>query len=199
MLWLLEIIFDCLKGLLVLIPLWCIILKLTGRKILNLHNGLVFLYASLLLAVFSVTGLPDIQYIRLNFTWNIVPFVDLFHSPIQYFLNMILFLPFGFLLPLLWEQYSNIKNILGFGFFLTFFIETAQVFTFRTTDIDDLISNVLGILLGFFIIKKLHKKIKLPSPPENERVQTPGWEAYWIAAFAFLIWFFILPFLPVFS
>ena len=34
---------------------------------------------------------------------------------------------------------------------MTSFIEAAQIFTGRTTDVDDIITNIAGTLIGYFI------------------------------------------------
>lgn len=66
--------------------------------------------------------------------------------------NIFAFSPLGFLLPLLFEKCNKIKNIFLISFWISFFIETIQVtFSLGSCDIDDLILNVLGSLLGFGI------------------------------------------------
>lgn len=66
-------------------------------------------------------------------------------------------IPFGFLVPLIWKNYRKAYKtaILGAGFSLL--IELSQLITTRTTDIDDLITNTLGALLGFIIWKIFFK------------------------------------------
>lgn len=55
-----------------------------------------------------------------------------------------MFVPVGFFLPFLWKKYEDWKQVLLFCTFLTVLIEVDQIFTFRTTDIDDLLTNLLG-------------------------------------------------------
>lgn len=66
-------------------------------------------------------------------------------------LNIAMFMPFGFLLPLLWKGgqkwYITIPS--GFGFSLA--IELIQLMTHRGVfDVDDLFTNTLGGAIGFF-------------------------------------------------
>jgi len=102
---------------------------------------------------------------------NLIPFKVLFQTYnevfvngyINYFLinflgNIILFIPFGLFIPLLWKT-SN-KKTLFIGFCSSLFIEICQLFLARGTDVDDLILNTTGVLLGLIIYKFLKKHFK---------------------------------------
>ena len=68
--------------------------------------------------------------------------------------NIILFVPFGILLPLAFK--TNGKTIL-FGFLASCFIEAMQfAFAMGAADVDDIILNTLGAVIGylFYIIAK---------------------------------------------
>lgn len=43
------------------------------------------------------------------------------------------------------------KKVFIAGFAMTSFIEIAQIFTGRATDIDDIITNIAGTLVGYLI------------------------------------------------
>lgn len=189
---------DCLSFMLLLILPVLVLQRLAGRRIRSLHTGFLLLYGCTLAGIFSVTGLPNIKYCRLELSLNAIPMADILNSPMQYLLNMLMFVPVGFLLPLLWEKYASWKYVLGFGCFLTVFIETAQVFTFRTTDIDDLIMNLLGAGIGFLTVRTLGQKLHVPVPvePGNGRMETA--EPWVILLLAFLINFFIQPYWSAF-
>ena len=70
-------------------------------------------------------------------------------------LNILLFVPFGFFLPILWDKFRNIKNIALMGFIVTSLIEISQIFTFRTSDINDIITNTVGAIIGYFIVHRI--------------------------------------------
>ncbi|HFL3257333.1 TPA: VanZ family protein [Clostridioides difficile] len=80
---------------------------------------------------------------------NLIPFDSV--GILTYILNIIMFMPLGFLLPLIWKNFRNIINVslTGLGFSLA--IELCQLFNLRATDIDDLMMNTLGAVLGYFI------------------------------------------------
>lgn len=76
--------------------------------------------------------------------------------------NIIWFMPFGFLLPFLTGRPKTVPMIVVFGFLLSFVIEFSQ-FAFGTGDseLDDLVLNTLGALLGFLIYRVyLRRKMK---------------------------------------
>ncbi|MFD4707735.1 VanZ family protein [Gottfriedia sp. NPDC058432] len=68
--------------------------------------------------------------------------------------NIIGFVPFGFNLPILLKRFKNFKVILITTFSLSLTYELIQLlFDFGSFDIDDLILNTLGGLLGYVPIK----------------------------------------------
>ncbi|MEE6449437.1 VanZ family protein [Gottfriedia acidiceleris] len=68
--------------------------------------------------------------------------------------NIIGFVPFGFILPILLKRFKNFKVIIFSTFSLSLTYEVIQLlFDFGSFDIDDLILNTLGGLLGYLPIK----------------------------------------------
>lgn len=71
-------------------------------------------------------------------------------------LNVAMFVPFGFLLPLLWKPCKKwyVAILSGFGFSLA--IELIQLLTHRgVCDVDDLFCNTLGAAIGYFLVMLL--------------------------------------------
>jgi glycopeptide antibiotics resistance protein len=67
--------------------------------------------------------------------------------------NIIMFLPYGFLIPLIKNKISC-KNVILTGALLSVFIEIFQyVSALGQCDIDDVILNTLGVALGFVLYK----------------------------------------------
>lgn len=62
-------------------------------------------------------------------------------------LNVVLFVPFGFFLPLLYKKYHHIKTVALTGFLFSLSVEIVQMFDWGSTDINDLISVSVQILL----------------------------------------------------
>lgn len=69
--------------------------------------------------------------------------------------NILLFIPLGFILPIIKNKRMKIKYILILSLIISTFIEVTQFLflTSRRADIDDIILNVLGGLLGFMLYK----------------------------------------------
>jgi glycopeptide antibiotics resistance protein len=112
------------------------------------------------------------QQIETGFGFNIEPFrtiksfskghgVELF--VINIVSNVVLFIPWGFGLPLLWKKNQSIPRLLLLCLSITVFIEITQLFIKRNTDIDDIILNFIGGIIGviiYFVIAKLKPQIK---------------------------------------
>lgn len=69
-----------------------------------------------------------------------------------FFGNIGMFLPVGFFPALLWKRITWWKALF-IGFFLSLSIETIQFFINRGTDLDDLILNTLGALIGYLVYR----------------------------------------------
>ncbi len=65
--------------------------------------------------------------------------------------NVVLFLPLGFLLPLLWPRLDRLGRVVGIGFALSAVIELSQLAApgVRRADVNDVLMNTLGTALGF--------------------------------------------------
>ena len=136
-----------------IIPIWCIYNKLCfhswKRTIIYMVFGFYFT------AVLALVGFPNIASLKIDFAVNVIPFLDMVSDFINACLNILLFVPFGFFLPILWDKFRNIKNIALMGFIVTSLIEILQIFTFRTSDINDIITNTVGTIIGYFIVHRI--------------------------------------------
>ncbi len=135
--------------------------KTQGRDSL-LVNTLMYAYLSLVLyftmmpVVVSIPFMLDHPYKPMN----LVPFIDVslrrgdFFR--QVFLNVIMTLPFGFLFPLPRDKRAKFGVTVFFCFLMSLGIELLQPFFDRSSDITDLITNVIGGALGygFYVIFK---------------------------------------------
>lgn len=72
--------------------------------------------------------------------------------------NILAFSPLGFLLPLLSNKYNKVKKIFVVGLITSLTIELIQLFFYLgSSDIDDIILNVLGTIIGFYVFKLANK------------------------------------------
>lgn len=104
---------------------------------------------------------------------NWIPFntISLYFEHFEYFKfwdwisnifgNVIIFMPIGALLPSILSKHNKVMFTLGIGFFLSLSIEIAQYyFCLGVFDVDDLILNVLGVILGYVFYKIITNAIK---------------------------------------
>ncbi len=127
-------------------------------------NTLLYIYLSF---VFFFTLMPVLTSLPFIFDhsyvpMNLEPFIDLTAghggSAREIALNIIMTIPFGFLLPLvrtnlplLKDRHPTFLKILLYTFLLSLAIELIQplISDLRTSDITDLITNVLGGAIGY--------------------------------------------------
>lgn len=83
------------------------------------------------------------------------------HHIIHFLLNVSLFLPFGLLFPFIYKQ-ATLTKVTLIGLSLSLVVEIAQIFiNGRDCDIDDLLCNVVGTIIGYviyIIIKRVFPK-----------------------------------------
>lgn len=151
-----------------------IVLSVRGLKANWKHETALCLFVVFAVGLASQTVLPDIAFTGngIDFDMNgehntaLIPFRifcylyrDLFEYHLIYSLlidylgNILMFVPIGFCVPLLWRT-SDSKTIAA-GFITSLTIEIIQLFLPRWTDIDDLILNTTGTAVGLLLYKML--------------------------------------------
>lgn len=137
--------------------------KIKGKDIL-LVNTLMYLYLSFVLYFTLMPVITAIPFV-LNHPYtpmNMVPFIDVLKGRGDFFrqiiLNVIMTMPFGFLFPLTRNGTAGFGRTVLSCFLMSLAIEVLQPLLngFRSSDITDLITNVIGAMLGyvFYIIFK---------------------------------------------
>ena len=134
------------------------------------HFILVYIFLLYLSFVFQATGMGTLWFlgrydtvIRIS-EIHLIPFSTfdtsmLFGSIMTDVLNIIMTIPFGFFLTLIWTEFRSIKKVALTGFVFSLFIELSQLLNRRATAIDDLIMNTLGAIIGYLIFKVIYKMI----------------------------------------
>lgn len=133
----------------ILIPTFWLLNRYCFR---NSRRAVCYLMMSLYLAaVDAVVGLPSLLYIRLDQNINLVPFAYMFSDYRNSLLNVLLFVPLGFLLPVLWKRFRSLLWTGLFGLSFSLSIELLQLLTLRATDVNDLMTNTTGTILGWLL------------------------------------------------
>ena len=153
------------------------------KQVYWLREVINFLFVLYILMVVSVTLFPlalwiDFNMQNIKFGLNLIPFVGIINDIKQIGIaydgdtvfmirliirnvggNILLLMPLGVLSPIIWNKFKDFKNIVLLGFVISISIESIQFIELiaggrgRTVDIDDVICNVLGVILGYFIYK----------------------------------------------
>ena len=177
---------DIVPAAVVLIPIFLILYGTAYRR--NIRQSVFCcLFCLYLSATFSLVGIPNILYFRPEINLNLIPFYGIVEDLKNSILNIALFVPLGCFLPVLWSRFRKFASVVFFGFGLSVFIEVLQMLTFRATDVNDLITNVLGTVIGFFIVKTFLKRF-----PESG---TGSREVYILTGLSFAVMFFLHPIL----
>lgn len=171
----------------ILVPLFLVANRIYFHDLGRTVGYLIF--AIYLAGVDAVVGLPCITYIRLDFNYNFVPFLHMFSDYRSSLLNVLLFVPLGFFLPLFWKKFSAFGYTLLFGFCTSLLIELLQIFTFRATDINDLMTNTVGTVLGYLLGRVVLKLFPGTEPSARTK------DVFLICGMTFGVMFFVQPFL----
>ena len=92
------------------------------------------------------------------FRLNVIPLVHLFeYGSVRDIIwnvvgNAAMFIPSGIVLPIAYRQLNSFPRVVAAGAFISLCIEVIQLpFYSRASDIDDLIMNTLGVIVGYGI------------------------------------------------
>lgn len=145
--------------LLILGILW-VVNKRRGVKIKNNIAGLML--SIYMVALLRITGIIGIKFHFGFYNMNLIPFADMSKGSIlMIILNLLLFVPYGTLIPIVFKNIKwNLKKVMMIGFVTTFFIEALQLFGGRFAEIDDIIANTLGATLGFMLYSRIFIRCK---------------------------------------
>lgn len=128
------------------------------------------LFTFFVAVIFSLTGISPVSGFGLSNIGkdiNLVPFVGIFkmlyggvdfYSVTNVVGNILMFAPIGFLVPIMCKRYDSLVKAGAVGGALSVIIEISQMVLIRGTDIDDIILNTLGTLLGYGVYK-LYRRI----------------------------------------
>lgn len=135
------------------------IYKKTINKTMNAkHIVGLGVFAIYMIGVFHFTGAGTIwDAMRYHFeikSWqiNLVPFSNDIDAA-AYLLNILLFIPLGFLLPYMNTKMNSAKYAVMIGMLFSLIIELSQLLNNRSTDIDDLMLNTFGAAIGYGVFK----------------------------------------------
>lgn len=131
-----------------------------GRKRPAAYFIWVYIFLFYLWMVFQVTGiglLGDVLRKDNGLFVGAINFIPFDSLGIGFVLNIVMCMPLGFLLPFIWKECRKCGKTVLVGACFSMMIEFTQLFNNRATDIDDLIANTCGALIGYLIWKVFAK------------------------------------------
>ena len=112
--------------------------------------------------------------IKLGRDVNLIPFKDFAHM--TSLLNIVMFIPIGILQGFVVK--NNWKKTIIVGFILSLVVESSQLlvnmligYNFRTFDVNDLIFNTIGALIGYLILFGIISLLKKVKSSDNRIVE----------------------------
>lgn len=190
-----EILIRSFSGYIFVIPGilgYLLYLNKSGKKQTLLHNVFIFMFCYYLIGVLTMTGIGKLMSFEPQIVF--IPFLDMVCSPIYTILNVVLFVPLGIFLPLLWKKWDHIGTVALTGFLFSLSIELVQMFDKGITDINDLIANTVGAYIGYWIYKLL---LKLLSKHVSGKCQSIGrndiTEVLFLTLYCFIVMVTIQP------
>ncbi|GKX67013.1 VanZ family protein [Inconstantimicrobium mannanitabidum] len=154
-------------------------------KFLNYREIGIIIFSLYIISLVAVTQFPFRTTITNYMDVNIVPVFntikDMSNIPsnmesfmIRFWIinivgNLVLLMPLSILVPMLFKKFRSMKKTIILCFLVSVSIEFLQFLSMfcgnrRSVDIDDVILNTLGAVLGFFIFKYLQKIINKKCP-----------------------------------
>ena len=158
-----DILIRSISGYVFIVPLvilYFLYIQKTKNKQSVFHIASVLLFCYYLFGILTVTGIGYTKTISFTPNISLIPFIGMFTGPIDTVLNILLFVPFGFFLPLLYKKYHHIKMVVLTGFLFSLAVEITQMFGWGSSDINDLITNTIGVCFGYLIYHFLSKAVR---------------------------------------
>ena len=164
----------------ILIDMWPTILLITvvalsmrltyllkNKEKFVLYKDLMFyFFVTYILCLFYVVTFQDVSWSTSNF----IPFKEILRYSIGSSLfyknvlgNMVMFVPFGFFVSY-FLKLEKLYSVTLITLLTSVTIEVTQLLIGRVFDVDDLLLNLIGGIVGFLLYELVHKlRIKLPN------------------------------------
>ena len=149
-----------------------------------------FIFMLYLTAMCFLVGFPSVAGIKIAWSYNFIPLYGMLTDITNSYLNVLLFIPLGIFVPCLWPEYRSMMKTVGLGLMTSLGIEILQIFTFRATDINDVITNVAGTMIGYLIGRLIIKRF-----PQLNWLGCKERELYLLYVTVGVVMFFSQPFI----
>lgn len=174
---------ELIVSLIILIALVILGRKLTNTKYEKPLNVILFIcyFVTLIYITFIRGGRSGISGVSIRFPLPFLQAIISLHYGMianRSVLNVLLFVPFGFLFPRIIENFSKTigkskpvkwQLVVICGFTVSLLIEISQlVFKFGIFELDDLIKNTMGSFIGYYLYKRFIINNKFSKKAESK-------------------------------
>ena len=111
-------------------------------------------------------------YIDRDYHYNLTPFREIRRFIVyrRTLGNVLAFVPFGMILPMLTPKCRNFFHIVLLGVDFSLFVETIQLISkVGSFDVDDLILNTLGAALGYLVYRLIRRYFRRKHDDRKEK------------------------------
>lgn len=137
----------------IIISLRLVYLKKNNKKIIIYRELMQLLFIIYILCLFYVVTFQDVSWSSSNY----IPFKEIFRYKLgsRLFIknvlgNIILFIPYGFFINY-YLRFDKLYPTILLSLLVSLTIETTQLLIGRVFDIDDILLNIIGGIIGFCI------------------------------------------------
>lgn len=180
-----SLFWEAVPAAIILTPLFLFLQQRYWKK--GSQTVLYLLFALYLCGMYAAAGLPAFTRIRFRPRLNFTFFAYMFSDYRSSLLNVLFFMPLGFLLPTIWKQFRTVWRTVLFSLGASLLIELAQLLSPRATDVNDLITNTVGGILGYAIAMILQWLFPALQSDNESR------DVYWICGIVLVTMFFLHP------
>lgn len=137
-------------------------LKKKGKSIIR-QLSYIGLISSVFLIIFATILFVPINFHPEEYILNIKPFNGIVNmesfqqTMIEKISNIMLFVPLGLFIPIVLRNKRKLYKTTMIALGISFSVEFIQYFIGRSSDIDDIITNVLGAIIGYGLFKIVNK------------------------------------------
>ena len=171
-------VFNILKNVWPMVLIFTVILSSLRITDIMIHHKEFVLYKELMmlgfiiyvLCLFHVVSFQDVSWSSSNF----IPFKEMFRYPLfshMFFRNvignMLMFMPYGFFISY-FLKLDHKNTIILLSLLVSCTIESTQYLIGRVFDVDDILLNLLGGILGYYVYRFIgYIQERLPSFLKN--------------------------------
>ena len=172
-----DILFDLnlsvfIGGLVVVCLLFLLFKRNKNIPKISVTIGSLLLFYYVYLTFYNIVGIPSVGEMNrlagfgesvVNPNIYLIPFGE--GIELSFILNIVLFVPIGFLVSVISPSLRKWNRVAMLTLQMSLIIEISQIFTLaRATDINDLIANTLGGIVGYlsYVLLSRMKWLKLP-------------------------------------